>query len=277
MADGRRRRSADKERGLLAMMAGRASTPDDAEAVGAQIECRARATYRGARGRTRTDTAHGPREAAPYPATRRTPTASGPGLPRGSGIAGDDGDMTELSAGMLLVATPVLLDPNFVETVVLLLDRRRRGRAGVVLNRPSAIPVDAVLAGWARRRRRAGEVLFQGGPVSTQGALAVATLRAEDDVPVGFRSVGGRLGLLDLDTPVELLDGQPRGAADLRRVRRLGGRPAARRDRGGQLVRRPGARARRVPRRARDLWRDVMRRCSPASGVGLERGRWTPS
>jgi putative transcriptional regulator len=51
------------------------------------------------------------------------------------------------------------------------------------------------------------DVLFQGGPVSTQGALAVATLRAEDDVPVGFRAVEGRLGLVDLDTPIELLEG----------------------------------------------------------------------
>ena len=40
-------RSADKERILLAMMAGRVSTPgDDAIRIGAQIENRARATYR---------------------------------------------------------------------------------------------------------------------------------------------------------------------------------------------------------------------------------------
>jgi putative transcriptional regulator len=118
--------------------------------------------------------------------------------------------MTELQAGMLLVATPVLLDPNFVETVVLLLDVDDEGALGVVLNRPSAIPVDAVLDGWGDVVVEP-EVLFQGGPVSTQGALAVATLRAEDDVPVGFRSVGGRLGLLDLDTPVELLEGSLEG------------------------------------------------------------------
>ncbi len=40
-------RSADKERILLAMMAGRVSAPDDdAVRVGAQIESQARATYR---------------------------------------------------------------------------------------------------------------------------------------------------------------------------------------------------------------------------------------
>ena len=111
-----------------------------------------------------------------------------------------------MRAGMLLVATPALLDPNFADTVVLLLDVDDQGALGVVLNRPSGVRVDEVLEGWGDVVADP-DVLFQGGPVSTQGALAVATLRAEDDVPVGFRAVEGRLGLVDLDTPIELLEG----------------------------------------------------------------------
>ncbi|GAB6985817.1 YqgE/AlgH family protein [Nocardioides pyridinolyticus] len=118
--------------------------------------------------------------------------------------------MTEARAGMLLVATPALLDPNFVDAVVLLLDVDDQGALGVVLNRPSGIPVSDVLADWGDVVAEP-EVLFRGGPVSTEGALAVATLRAEDDVPVGFRAVEGRLGLVDLDTPVELLEGSLEG------------------------------------------------------------------
>ena len=114
--------------------------------------------------------------------------------------------MSEARAGMLLVATPALLDPNFIDTVVLLLDVDDQGALGVVLNRPSGIPVASVLGGWGDVVAEP-EVLFRGGPVSTEAALAVATLRAEDDVPVGFRAVEGRLGLVDLDTPVELLEG----------------------------------------------------------------------
>lgn len=118
--------------------------------------------------------------------------------------------MTQARAGMLLVATPALVDPNFADTVVLLLDVDENGALGVVLNRPSVVRVAEVLADWGEVVAEP-EVLFRGGPVSTEGALAVATLRTEDDVPVGFRAVEGRLGLVDLDTPVELLEGSLEG------------------------------------------------------------------
>ena len=118
--------------------------------------------------------------------------------------------LTELRAGMLLVATPALLDPNFADAVVLLLDVDDDGALGVVLNRPSMVPVADVLGAW-RDVVVEPEVLFHGGPVSTEGALAVALLRRSDDVPVGFREVVGQLGLVDLDTPVELLDGSLEG------------------------------------------------------------------
>ena len=105
---------------------------------------------------------------------------------------------------MLLVATPALDDPNFSDTVVLILDADDDGALGVVLNRPSALAVADVLEPW-RDVVSEPEVLFQGGPVMTEGALAVALLHASVETPVGFREVTGQLGLIDLDTPVELL------------------------------------------------------------------------
>ena len=111
---------------------------------------------------------------------------------------------------MLLLATPQLLDPHFAGAVVLLLDVDEQGALGVVLNRPTGLAVSEVLAGWSEVVAEP-EVLFQGGPVETEGALAVALLQTApatgDDGPVevGFREVVGRLGLLDLDTPVELV------------------------------------------------------------------------
>ncbi len=111
--------------------------------------------------------------------------------------------MTELRAGMLLLATPALLDPHFTDSVVLLLDVDDDGVLGVVLNRPTALAVAEVLAPWADVVDEP-EVLFQGGPVETDGALAVVLRRGDDEGALGFREVIDRLGLLDLDTPVEI-------------------------------------------------------------------------
>ncbi len=88
---------------------------------------------------------------------------------RGWTGVGHTGRMTDvgadgLRAGQLLVATPLLIDPNFAETVVLLLDADENGALGVVLNRPSTVPVGDVLEPWAAVVAEP-EVLFQGGPV----------------------------------------------------------------------------------------------------------------
>ena len=106
---------------------------------------------------------------------------------------------------MLLVATRALLDPNFADTVVLILDVDDDGALGVVINRPSAVPVAQVLDGWAEVVDEP-DTLFVGGPVSPEGALAVGLLRPGADEPAGFRGFAGRMGLVDLDTPVEEMD-----------------------------------------------------------------------
>lgn len=160
---------------------------------------------------------------------------------------------------MLLLATPVLMDPNFAETVVLMLDVNDEGALGVVLNRPTGLAVSEVLRDWGALVAEP-EVLFQGGPVDTDGALAVVLLRSAEDESVGFREVLGQLGLLDLDTPVELVTGSLGG---LRIFAGYSGWGA------GQLEREISAgHWYVVPAHAddvfrldsSDLWRDVLRR-----------------
>ena len=116
------------------------------------------------------------------------------------------GDMSDVLAGHLLVAAPTLIDPNFADSVVLLLDVDGDGALGVVLNRPTALPISEVLAGWGDLVA-APEVLYRGGPVSTEGALAIGWLVDPEDEPVGWRGVFDDLGIVDLDTPVELVSG----------------------------------------------------------------------
>ncbi|MGL5826601.1 MAG: YqgE/AlgH family protein [Nocardioides sp.] len=111
--------------------------------------------------------------------------------------------------GMLLVATPTLMDPNFAASVVLLLQSDTDGAVGVIVNRPSTLPVGGVLADWADHVVEPA-VLFRGGPVATDGALGVGRLAHRGDEPLGFRPitsglVGAGLGILDLDTPTDLI------------------------------------------------------------------------
>lgn len=112
-----------------------------------------------------------------------------------------------LGPGRLLVATPRLVDPNFERTVVLLLDHDESGTLGVVLNRPSPVPVADILRDWEGLVTTPA-VLFHGGPVATDSALAVAALAGgpgADTDPVGFRHLYDDTGIIDLDTPTELL------------------------------------------------------------------------
>ncbi|CUR59492.1 conserved hypothetical protein [metagenome] len=116
------------------------------------------------------------------------------------------GQPIDIRPGILLVAAPTLIDPNFADTVVLILDTDTNGALGVVLNRPSPVPVIEVLGDWCDVVTDP-VVLYRGGPVSTDGALAVGRLADPDEEPVGWRTVVGDLGIVDLDTPVELVDG----------------------------------------------------------------------
>jgi putative transcriptional regulator len=112
-------------------------------------------------------------------------------------------------AGRLLVATPLLGDPNFRRTVVLVVEHEEvQGTLGVVLNRPSGISVGQVLDQWTDLVTDP-PMVFNGGPVAQNSALALALVPGTDE-PIGWRALDGapalaRLGLLDLDTPPSVL------------------------------------------------------------------------
>jgi putative transcriptional regulator len=118
--------------------------------------------------------------------------------------------MDEALAGRLLVATPMLADPNFRRTVVLIVEHEtEQGTLGVVLNRPTEVPVGQVLEPWTELATDPC-VVFSGGPVAPNSALALAHVPGTDE-PVGWHPLEGsvpamaRLGLVDLDAPPGLL------------------------------------------------------------------------
>ncbi|MEO8330263.1 MAG: YqgE/AlgH family protein [Candidatus Nanopelagicales bacterium] len=120
----------------------------------------------------------------------------------------NDGYLT----GCLLVASPTLGDTNFDRSVILLVDHDESGALGVIINRPSTIDVGSILPEW-HVYSTTPPVVFHGGPVGRDSALALAALAAgpafdESAEPEGFRRVFGPLGLVDLDAEPERMAGE---------------------------------------------------------------------
>ena len=105
--------------------------------------------------------------------------------------------MSESTHGQLLVATPALTDPNFNRTVVFMLEHNDEGAIGVVLNRPSELPVATTIEPWAQHAVPPG-VLFVGGPVSPSSVIALASVQLDDAGP-NWNPILGRIGTVDLE------------------------------------------------------------------------------
>ena len=111
--------------------------------------------------------------------------------------------MPERVAGRLLVASPLLADPNFARTVILILEHGDEGALGLVLNRASSTTVAETLPQWAASAALP-PVVFVGGPVEPQAAICLARVRADGD-PAGWKRLSGPLGVLDLGADPEWL------------------------------------------------------------------------
>jgi len=81
-------------------------------------------------------------------------------------------DPGQLRPGLFLYAAPVQQDPNFVESVVLLIEHGPEGSMGLVVNRPTRVPLRELLRGVeipASRDLR----FYWGGPVEPKAVLAL--------------------------------------------------------------------------------------------------------
>ena len=75
-----------------------------------------------------------------------------------------------ITKGVLLVAHPSLMDPNFRQTVVLVCEHGAEGTLGVIINRPTALSLSEALPGVSVLQGTS-YVLFAGGPVQPDGIL----------------------------------------------------------------------------------------------------------
>jgi putative transcriptional regulator len=105
---------------------------------------------------------------------------------------------TPLAKGKFLVAARQLEDPNFAETVVLLLDYGDNGAVGVVINRPTDVTLAKALPD-VKGLRHHSERVHLGGPVNRGQILILvnaATAPAQSQTIFGTVHVTGSLETL---------------------------------------------------------------------------------
>ncbi len=98
----------------------------------------------------------------------------------------------DLAAGKLLVASRDLGDPNFAETVVLLIHYDAQGAVGLILNRRTDVPLSQALKDLKAAKDRSDPV-YLGGPVETPAVFAL--LRSPTKVE-GAEHIFGRVYLI---------------------------------------------------------------------------------
>ena len=99
-------------------------------------------------------------------------------------------------SGKLLVASPLLQDPNFYRTVVFLFEHGDDGAVGTVLNRPTGESASEHVPAWKELIADPDRV-FVGGPVRNEVAVGVAEFPDRED----GQSVFAGIRFIDLSDP----------------------------------------------------------------------------
>lgn len=104
-------------------------------------------------------------------ATSRRSLAAALALGLASLAASPDRDPGKLRPGLFLYAVPGMADPNFAETVVLLVEHSSAGSLGLVVNRPTREPLRERLP--LRELSGSDLVFYWGGPVQPEAIHAL--------------------------------------------------------------------------------------------------------
>ncbi len=75
----------------------------------------------------------------------------------------------QLASGILLLAEPFMMDPNFKRAVVLLCDHHKAGDLGFVLNRPMNMGINELIKDFPEFK----STVYYGGPVQTDSIYYV--------------------------------------------------------------------------------------------------------
>ena len=112
----------------------------------------------------------------------------------------------KLEKGTFLIAGRDLSDPNFAETIILLIAYGPGGAMGVVINRPSDVKLAKVLPSIKQLQRR-GDMLYVGGPVATKNVLLlIRSAKEVEDAVLVFGDIYASSSLTALRREVERTD-----------------------------------------------------------------------
>jgi putative transcriptional regulator len=101
--------------------------------------------------------------------------------------------------GQLLISSPLLHDPNFRRTVVLMTHHDDEGAMGLVLSRPSEIRVAEAVPELADLP--GDELVYVGGPVQPEAVVVLVEHEAEPELPIV-----GNIAFMQADTELDELD-----------------------------------------------------------------------
>jgi len=107
---------------------------------------------------------------------------------------------------------PHLRDPNFAEAIILLLEYSQDGAMGVLINRPTTVPLASVLSKVKALKKRK-ELVYIGGPVGRNQMLLLARAAKE---PKDSKRVLSNVYLVASQTSLQQLVGQSDSSLKLR-------------------------------------------------------------
>ena len=101
--------------------------------------------------------------------------------------------------GQLLISSPLLHDPNFRRTVVLMTHHDEEGAMGLVLSRPSEIRVADAVPELAELP--GDELVYVGGPVQPEAVVVLVEHESEPELPIV-----GNIAFMQANADVDELD-----------------------------------------------------------------------
>jgi putative transcriptional regulator len=125
---------------------------------------------------------------------------------------GQSAEIGDLGVGKLLVSARGLSDPNFAQSVVLLIRYDKEGVLGLIINRRTQASLSRVLKG-VDTAKRGSDLVYLGGPVELDAVFAL--LRSQKK-PDEASSVLSEVYLLSSKAPLEKALAASSGPGDVR-------------------------------------------------------------